>query len=368
MRDYKDANMEIDQRVNDLLDRMTLEEMILQTDQYYSHDFTIRNEWNDVVSLDMDKLDSLLHGHSVGSIQTRNMTPAQINQLQAYALKSRLGIPFLFSEEALHGFCHRQATAFPQQIGLAATFDPSLGRKMGRAIGTESRAMGVHETYSPVMDLIRDPRYGRTEESYGEDTFLCASFALEVVMGMQGGNLSDPDAIAAEPKHYTGYGAPMAGLNCAPCAMGRHEVFSDALPVFEAAIAEGGAMNVMCSYNAIDGTPVAADHELLTEILRDNWGMRGFVRSDLTAVARLYDNHYLAETRQEAMAMGLEAGVDLQLYDFPHEEWQTGLREQVETGRLDREVIRRACGRVLKVKFMLGLFEHPYVDEERQQA
>ena len=368
MRDYTDANMDIDQRVSDLLDRMTLEEMILQTDQYYSHDFTIRNEWNDVVSLDMDKVDSLLHGHSVGSIQTRNMTPAQLNQLQAYALKSRLGIPFLFSEEALHGLCHREATAFPQQIGLAATFDPSLGRRMGRAIGTESRAMGVHETYSPVMDLIRDPRYGRTEESYGEDTFLCASFAREVVKGMQGENLSDPDAIAAEPKHYAGYGAPTAGLNCAPCAMGRHEVFSDALPVFEAAIAEGGAMNVMCSYNAIDGTPVAADHELLTDILRDTWGMRGFVRSDLTAVARLYDNHYLAETRQEAMAMGLEAGVDLQLYDFPHEEWQTGLRELVETGRLDREVIRRACGRVLKVKFMLGLFEHPYVDEERQKA
>ena len=362
----------VEKRVEDLLDRMTLEEMILQTDQYISHDFTIRERKDGmeaVVSLDMDKLDSLLRGNSVGSIQTRELTPSQINELQRYAVeKTRLGIPFLFSEEALHGLCHRAATVFPQQIGLAATFHPDLGYSMGRAIGTETRAMGIHETYSPVMDLIRDPRYGRTEESYGEDTFLCAQFARSVVRGMQGDQLSDPDAIAAEPKHYAGYGAPTGGLNCSPCAMGRHEVFSDVLPVFEAAFADAGAVDAMCSYNAIDGTPVAADHELLTDILRDQWGMRGFVRSDLTAVKRLFDNHYLAETLQEAMAMGLEAGVDLQLYDFSHQDWLEGLRDLVLSGRLDRAVIRRACGRVLKVKFLLGLFDHPYVDESRAET
>ncbi len=357
------------QKVEELLDRMTLEEMILQTDQYFTQDFTVRERRDGaeyVLSLDMEKADRLLRGNSVGSIQARQMTPAQINTLQRYAVeKTRLGIPFLFSEEALHGLCHNAATVFPQQIGLAATFNPELGYAMGRAIGTETRAMGVHETYSPVMDLIRDPRFGRTEESYGEDTFLCSEFARSVVKGMQGNRLSDPDAIAAEPKHYAGYGAPVGGLNCAPCAMGRHEVFSDCLPVFEAAFADAGAVDAMCSYNAIDGIPVAADPELLTELLRDRWGMRGFVRSDLTAVKRLYDNHYLAETHQEAMAMGLEAGVDLQLYDFPHEEWQQGLKELVLSGRLDRAVIRRACGRVLKVKFLLGLFDQPYVDETR---
>ncbi len=361
----------IDRKVEALLEKMTLEEMILQTDQYYSHDFTTREKRDGaeyVVSLDMEKADALLRGNSVGSIQTRLMTPVQINTLQRYAVeKTRLGIPFLFSEEALHGLCHNRATVFPQQIGLAATFHPELGEKMGRVIGTETRAMGIHETYSPVMDLIRDPRYGRTEESYGEDTFLCSEFARAVVRGMQGERLSDPDAIAAEPKHYAGYGAPVGGLNCAPCAMGRHEVFSECLPVFEAAFAEAGATDAMCSYNAIDGVPVAADHELLTEVLREQWGMRGFVRSDLTAVKRLYDNHYVAETRKEAMAQGLEAGVDLQLYDFPHEEWLEGLKELVSSGRLDRAVIRRACARVLRVKFMLGLFDQPYVDEGRAE-
>ena len=369
MSDYRDAQMNTDDRVRDLLDRMTLEEMILQTDQFSSSDFTVRSIIGGIsrtAAVDQGKLESMLGSNSAGSIQVHQMTPAQVNELQRYAVeKTRLGIPFLFCEEALHGLSNPDATSFPQQIGLAATFDPALGREMGRAIGTETRALGIHETFSPVMDLIRDPRYGRAEESYGEDTYLCSEFARETVIGLQGEDLSDPDSVAAEPKHYVGYGAPIGGLNCAPCAMGRHEVYSDALPVFEAAVADGGAVNVMCSYNAIDGKPVAADHELLTDILREKWGMRGFVRSDMTAVERLYDNHYMAETRKEAMAMGLEAGVDIQLFDFPHDEWMSGLKEQVLSGWLDKEVIRRACGRILKMKFLLGLFEHPYVDESR---
>ena len=246
MMQYKNPNLDIDTRVSDLLDRMTLEEMILQTDQYYSHEFTRRNEAGDAEFVDMEELNDLLRGNSAGSIQPRGMTVAQINEVQRYAVeKTRLGIPFLFSEEALHGYYDRRATSFPQQIGLAATFHPELGRKMGHAIATEARAMGVQETYSPVMDLIRDPRYGRTEESYGEDTCLCAEFAREVVTGMQGSGLSAPDAVASEPKHYAGYGAPVGGLNCAPTAMGRHEVFSDCLPVFEAAFSEAHATDAM---------------------------------------------------------------------------------------------------------------------------
>ena len=369
MEKYRDSGLEIEERVSDLLDRMTLEEMILQTDQYFTFDFVHRDADGRISDVDMEKLHEMLRGNSVGSIQARGLSAAQLNEIQRYAVeRTRLGIPFLFSEEALHGLYHRETTCFPQQIGLAATFDPSLGYRMGHAIASETRAMGIHETYSPVMDLIRDPRYGRAEESYGEDTHLCAEFAREVVRGMQGTDLSAPDAVAAEPKHYAGYGSPVAGLNCAPTAMGRHEVFTDCLPVFEAAFAEAGAVNAMCSYNAIDGIPVAADRELLTEILRDRWHMPGYVRSDLTAVARLYDNHHVAESRTEAMAMGLEAGVDLQLYDFPHAEWQEGIRRLVDSGRLSEEVVRQACRRVLRVKFMLGLFDQPYTRESAQET
>lgn len=366
---YRDSRAGIEARVEDLLERMTLEEMIMQTDQYFSHDFTQRDANGDVVSVDMEQLVRLLGGHSAGSIQPRGMSVEQINRVQRWAVEeTRLGIPFLFSEEALHGFFSRQAICFPQQIGLAATFRPELGRRMGHAIAAQSRAMGVQETYSPVMDLIRDPRYGRTEESYGEDTFLCGEFARETVLGMQGEDLTAPDAVAAEPKHYVGYGGPVGGLNCAPAAMGRHEVFSDCLPIFEQAFVAGGAVDAMCSYNSIDGTPVSADRELLTQVLREQWGMRGFVRSDLTAVVRLYDWHFVAESREEAMAVGLEAGVDLQLYDYPHEEWQSGLQRLVERGRISKETIRQACARVLRVKFLLGLFDRPYTDERALES
>ncbi|MBR4895877.1 MAG: beta-glucosidase, partial [Clostridia bacterium] len=172
MEIYKDAQASVDERVRDLLDRMTLEEMILQTDQYSSGDFTVREriDGQEVIrDVDLDRLDAVVHGNSVGSIQVHGLTPEMTNRIQQYAVeKTRLGIPFLFSQEALHGVGHQDATSFPQQIGLAATFDPARGREMGRAIGTEARALGIHETFSPVMDLIRDPRYGRTEESYGE--------------------------------------------------------------------------------------------------------------------------------------------------------------------------------------------------------
>ena len=333
MYPYQDSSRPIEERVDDLLSRMTLEEKAAQTDQYFSGDFTTLDENGRVTHIDFDRFVQLLGKTSIGGVQLRGMTAAQANAIQRIAVEqTRLGIPFVFSEEALHGLFTGLATSYPQQIGLAASFDPELGRKMGHAIAEEVRASGIHETYAPVMDLIRDPRYGRGEESYGEDTCLCAAFARETVKGMQGDDLSAPDAIAAEPKHYVGYGMPVAGLNCAPTAMGRHEVFSDCLPVFEAAVKDGGAVNAMCSYNAIDGVPVSMDHELLTDVLRGQFGLPGYVRADMTAVSRLYDWHFVAETPKDAVRMGISAGVDVQLYDFPHEVWQGSLIELVNSG------------------------------------
>ena len=368
MYPYQDPNQPIEARIDDLLARMTTEEKIAQTDQYGSSDFTTVDENGRATAVDFDRLDELLGKRSVGSVQLRGMTAAQANAVQRYAVEqTRLGIPFLFSEEALHGLYTGRATSFPQQIGLAASFEPALGYEMGRAVATEARACGIHETYSPVMDLIRDPRYGRGEESYGEDTCLCAAFARETVRGLQSNDIAAPDAVAAEPKHYVGYGMPVGGLNCAPTAMGRHEVYSDCLPVFEAAFRDAGACNTMCSYNAIDGVPVSSDHALLTDVLRGEFGMPGYVRADMTAVSRLYDWHFTAETPQEAIRQGLTAGVDMELYDFPHEVWQGGIAELLADGRLDPAVLDEACRRILRIKFRLGLFEHPYTDESREE-
>lgn len=360
---YKNPARSIGERVSDLLSRMTLEEKILQTDQFSLQDFAEKTAegW----TLLRDALARV--GGSVGSVQLRGASPALANRLQRCAVEeTRLGIPFLFSEEALHGFFDHAATCFPQQIGLAGTFRPELGYRMGRAIAAEARAYGVHETFSPVMDLTQDPRYGRTEEAFGEDPYLAGEFAREIVKGMQGGGLDRPDTVAAEPKHYCGYGTPAAGLNCSPSAMGRHDVFARCLPVFEEAFVGGGAWNAMCSYASIDGTPVASDHELLTDVLRGQYHMPGFVRSDMTAVLRLYGSpysHYTAKDKPDAIRQGMEAGVDLQLYDFTHQEWMEGVRGLIERGEMSQEVLDTACARVLKLKFALGLFENPYIDE-----
>lgn len=365
MLPYQNPELDIEKRLDDLISRMTLEELIMQTDEYAREDFTfsIDNDGKSV-AVDAKKLAETFHGCSVGVIGCSKLDAAQTNEVQRYAVeRTRLGIPFLFSTEALHGLSEPDCTSFPQQICMASSFDPSLGKSMGRAIATEARSKGIHEVLAPVMDLMRDPRFGRTEEAYGEDTFLASQFARETVLGLQGEDLAAPDAVISEPKHYAAYGSPVAGLNCSPCAMSRHEVFTDSLPVFEAAFKEAGATNTMCSYTAVGGVPVSMDHELLTEILREQWGMKGFVRSDMTAVARLYDWFYITETEEDAVKMGMEAGVDLQLFDLPHETWQNSIRHLVESGAMERSVLERSARRVLRAKMLLGLFENPYVDE-----
>ena len=360
MLPYQNPQLDVEQRLDDLISRMTLDELIMQTDQFGGGDVMEgkRGQWK----LSLEKAKEKFHGMSIGAIGP--FSPAVGNALQRWAVEeTRLGIPLLFNSEGVHGASIMGSTIMPQQIGLASSFEPALAKKMGRVIATESRASGIHEVWSPVMDLMRDPRFGRTEEAYGEDTFLASEFARQGVLGMQGGDLTAPDAVACELKHYAAYGSPVAGLNCAPCAMSRHEVFTDSLPVFEAAVKDAGAMNVMCSYTCVGHKPVSMDHEILTEVLRDQWGMRGFVRADMTAVSRLYDWFYVADTEEDAIKLSMEAGLDMELHDFPHEVWQGGIRNLVESGRMDRAVVEQAARRVLRTKMLLGLFENPYVDE-----
>ena len=364
MLPYQNPQLDIEARLDDLISRMTLEELIWQTDQYASTSVDPGPSDDPSRVFSLDKMEEKFHGCSAGSVGAWGITAAHSNLIQRYAVEhTRLGIPVMFVEEGLHGSSAPGCTIFPQQMGIAASFDPSLARKMGHAIAAESRAMGIHEILSPVMDLMRDPRFGRTEEAYGEDTFLASEFAREGVLGMQGDDLTAPDAVISDPKHYAAYGSPVAGLNCSPSYMSRHEVFTDSLPIFEAAIKDAGAVNVMCSYTAVGHVPVSMDHELLTDVLRDQWGMRGFVRSDMTAVSRLYDWFYITETQEEAFKRGMEAGVDVNYFDVPHDVWQNGIRDLVESGRMHRSVVEQAARRVLRAKILLGLFENPYVDE-----
>jgi beta-glucosidase len=361
MTPYKNRNLPIQDRIMDLVGRMTLEEKARQIDQYSGMDWLTKKDGDPVIL--WDEVEKAIGTLGAGSLQMRNSTPEINNEIQRYALeKTRLGIPFLFSEEGLHGFPWPGCTIFPQQIALAGTFMPELAEKTGHSIATEARSFGVHEIWGPVVDLGRDPRWGRVEEGYGEDTYLSSRMAAAIVKGMQGDDVSRPDRVVSEPKHFSGYGVPIGGINCAPAAIGAHEHHSHYLPPFEAAFVEGGAMNTMCSYSSIDGVPCPSDYHLLTEVLREQWGMRGFVRSDMCAVSMLHTGHDVADSEQEAIRMALEAGVDMQLYDFSHELYQSSIINMIKDGVLKEEVVDRAVSRVLWVKFTLGLFDNPYTD------
>lgn len=352
---YKDKNAPIEARIRDLLSRMTLDEKLDQIDQDFS-------------TIDWDKIEEPLRSECKEKMEKRKSDSRVHNALQRYAVEhTRLGIPYFIHEEALHGLHRSDATIFPQQITLASTFSPELAYDMGRAIAEESRAKGICEVFAPVLDLARDPRWGRTEETYGEDVYLSTKLGTAVVKGLQkDGDVSAPDAVLSELKHYTGYGNPIGGLNCAPTTMGRHDVFSYCMPVFESAVVEGGATNVMASYNSIDGFPVIADHEILTEVLRDKWGMPGFVRADMTAIIMQHTAHHNAATPKEALRNSVKAGVDVQFADYSHEDYRRLMKEMLETGEITMDDIDTSVSRMLRCKFMLGLFENPYVDEENE--
>ena len=367
MEKYKDKSLPVEERIADLLSKMTLEEKARQLDQYSASDITIADPETCKLSANYEKL-GIMGDNPYGIVQLGNSNAKAYNEIQRYAIENtRLGIPILFCHESLHGYCKEGATVFPQQSALGCTFEPELGEKMGEIMAREARACGIQELWAPVCDLAREPRWGRTEENFSEDTYLSSRYAYYIVRGLQGDDVSRPDKVVSELKHYTGYGAPIGGLNCAPAAMGKHELYEYCQPVFEAAVKDAGAYNVMCSYSSIDGQPVPSDRQLLTEVLREQWGMRGFVRSDMCAISMLNCDHNVADTKQEAIRMALEAGTDVQLYDFPHDLFQGSIIEHVKNGTMSMETLDLAVSRVLRVKYDLGLFDNPYIDESLEE-
>ncbi|MEL6820958.1 MAG: glycoside hydrolase family 3 N-terminal domain-containing protein, partial [Calditrichota bacterium] len=241
-------------------------------------------------------------------------------------------------------------------------WDTELMQKVGRVIGTEARAHGVHFVLSPVLGLGREPRWGRVEETYGEDPYLAAQTGLAMVIGMQGKSFKDNNSVVSEPKHYAIHSAPEGGINTASVRVGEREARESFLYVFETAIRKGNAHGVMAAYHDWDGIPAAADPFLLNELLRGEWGFEGMVLSDLGAVSRLTNIHFTVQTPKEAIAASLKAGLDMQFYDFPHDIFQQSIVEAVDDGTLTMAELDRAVASVLRVKFKLGLFENPYTD------
>lgn len=363
---YRQPRVPIERRVEDLLSRMTLEEKVRQLD-LYSGATTLVDLHTDgthaaaTAHFLPDKAQNLWGDLGVGAIHDLNPTPEQANAIQAWVLAhNRLGIPVLFIEEGLHGF--DTGTVFPAPIGLAATWNPEIVQKVGAVIAAEARASGVGMILAPVLDLAREPRWGRVEEDYGEDPYLTGQLGLAYVLGAQGESLSSDHTVVSEPKHFAGHGSPEGGTNTSPVHIGERELRSVMLKSFEPAIRDGKAMGVMAAYHEIDGIPITADPFLLKKVLRQEWGFQGFVLSDLGAIQRLYNVHHVAATPKEAVCVAIKSGVDMQFYDFDHEVFQKALIDCVREGSLPGSDLDRAVKSVLRVKFALGLFDHPMTD------
>ena len=315
----------------------------------------------------VDVLNGPANGSAGGVTSFGPRVNAEIsNALQRIAAQeTRLGIPILFVGEAVHGHTAHGATIFPQAIGMASTWNPKLIRKIGRVIGTEARAVGTHQVFAPVLDLARDPRWGRTEETYGEDPYLGSRLGVAMVKGMQGEKVSDPDAILTGLKHFGGHGAPLGGRDSNVVGITERDLRETHFQTFQAAIQEAGALGVMAAYHAIDGVPCHANHWLLTEVLRQEWGFQGHVVSDAFAVEGLHQKHRVAADQKEAVRLTIEAGLDTHLGPSP---LFTGpVIEMVQEGKLAEGTVDRAVSWILRLKFLLGLFDQPYVDPERAE-
>ncbi|WP_063850587.1 glycoside hydrolase family 3 N-terminal domain-containing protein [Flammeovirga sp. SJP92] len=356
--DYKKANLPIETRVKDLVSRMTLEEKIQQLDMYSGGDLTKEG------ILEVKKVKQMLGDKSVGSIHDYYPENAALsNEVQKYFVEeTRLGIPVLFIEEALHGYQGKKSTAFPVPIGMGSMWDVELMEKIGHAVGRETRSVGVHMVLSPVLGIGREPRWGRVQETYGEDPYLAARNGVAIIKGMQGDDLTKDDAIVAEPKHFGVHSIPEGGSNTSPVYIGEREARTNFLYVFEKAFKEAEALGAMAAYHEWDGIPAAADEWLLKDLLRDEWGFKGMVISDLGAIAKQQNSHFTAATPKDAIANSIRAGLDMQFYDYSHEVFETSVKEALEEKTLSMEDIDRAVSSVLYVKFRLGLFENPYID------
>lgn len=357
---YKDAGANIEDRVNDLLSRMTLEEKAAQLDMLSANDIL-----DGADALNEEQAKFYIDSMCIGSIHDfYPKTAAIANAVQKRAIEnSRLGIPIIFIEEALHGYQGAGATTFPTPVGNSSTWDTTLIYNIGRAIATEARAHGVHFVLGPNLDLAREIRWGRVEETFGEDTYLSSRYAVNLIKGLQGNQLSDNNAVAAEPKHFGIHGIPEGGSNEGPVFIGEREARSTHLYVFEKAVMEAKAKGIMAAYHERDGVPAVADSWMLKTLLRDEWGFDGFVVSDLGAIAKQRTLHHTVATEEEAITRAITAGLDMQFYDFKHDVFQNTIVQAVKNGNLlEKDLDRAVCG-VLRVKFELGLFDNPYTDE-----
>lgn len=372
---YKQAAVPIEYRVKDLLGRMTIEEKVGQLCCPLGWEMYTKTGKNEVTVSELYK--KKMAEAPVGSFWavlradpwtqktletglSPELSAKALNALQKYAVEeTRLGIPVLFAEECPHGHMAIGTTVFPTALSAASTWNEGLMLKMGEAIALEARLQGANIGYGPVLDIAREPRWSRMEETFGEDPVLTTIMGVAMMKGMQGKVQNDGKHLYATLKHFAAYGVPESGHNGSRANCGMRQLLSEYLPPFRKAVEEG-AGTLMTSYNAIDGVPCTANKELLTDVLRNQWGFKGFVYSDLISIEGIVGMR-AAKDNKEAAVKALKAGLDM---DLGGNAFGKNLKKAYEEGLITMADLDRAVGNVLRLKFQMGLFENPYVSPE----
>ena len=372
---YEDPKVDIEKRISDLLSQMTVEEKTCQTATLYGYNRVLKDElptadWKNQIWKDgIANIDEHLNGWGPGSKSVYAQDPGKhvwaMNEVQRFFIEeTRLGIPVDFTNEGLRGVAYSVATSFPSELGMGHTWDKELVREMGRITGVEARALGYTNIYAPTLDVARDQRWGRLEDVYGEDPYLTSRLGVEMVKGLQ-----ENYTVAATAKHFAiysvGKGAREGQARTDPQTSPR-EVENIFLPPFKAAIKEAGLLGVMSSYNDFDGIPITGSEYWLTERLRKDFGFRGYVVSDSAAVEYLYNKHAVAADMKEAVLQSIQAGLNVKTNFTKPEDFVLPLRELVKEGKVSQQTLDDRVRDVLRVKFLIGIFDRPYVTDANQ--
>ena len=373
---FEDQSRPIDARVDDLLSKMTIEEKSCQMATLYGYGRVLKDEmptpdwkkeiWKDGIANIDEELNSLPGNKKAQSQYSYPFSKHAdaINTIQKWFVEeTRMGIPVDFTNEGIHGLCHDRATPLPAPISIGSTWDKNLVRAAGEIVGREAKVLGYTNVYAPILDPARDPRWGRVVECYGEDPFLIAELGIRMCAGIQSAG------IAATLKHFAVYSVPKGGRDgnartdphVAPREM--HQMF---LYPFRRVIQEAHPLGVMSSYNDWDGVPITGSHYFLTELLRQQFGFRGYVVSDSRAVEFLFEKHHVAEDFKEATRQAIEAGLNVWTNFRMPEVYITNIRDLVKSGKLSMAKVDERVREVLRVKFLLGLFDHPYVPDTKR--
>lgn len=372
---YKQATAPVEERVNDLIGRMSVEEKVGQLCCPLGWEMYTKTDGGVVPSeLYKERMQAMPIGSfwavlradpwTQKTLETGlnpELSAKALNALQKYAVEeTRLGIPVLFAEECPHGHMAIGTTVFPTSLAQASTWDKDLMYRMGEAIALEARSQGANIGYGPVLDIAREPRWSRMEETFGEDPVLTTHLGVAFMRGMQGNAPNDGKHLFSTLKHFAAYGIPEAGHNGARANVGMRQLFAEYLPPFKKAV-EMGVGTLMTSYNTIDGVPCTSNKYLLTDVLRGQWGFKGFVYSDLTSIEGIVGAG-VAKDNKEAAVLALKAGLDM---DLGGNAYGKNLKRALEEGAVTMEDLDRAVANVLRLKFRMGLFENPYVSPEQ---